>query len=294
MNNYFKILLYISLGFLIFALVKADFLVIPTFHRPWALLVSFLFLFIGIISDAWSWKAILNSSNFKVDYKSAYVSSGMSIFTKYIPGKIWVILGRATFIAEKYNYKNVETSTASLQGQLLSLWCGTLMALISLIGFNIPAIKMWLIALILFFILLSLMLFHKGFLNISSKILSKILSKEITLPNIKGREKLKTIPYFMGIWLFWSLGFYFLICSVYQDTLPFNAGFSFALGGTLGIIAIFAPGGLGIREGAFIAYLSALGLDIQDATTISISSRLWFLTGEILFFSSAFLLRKRI
>ena len=249
-----------------------------------------MLLMCGFLFDAKSWQNILQKNGYPIKYLDAFSSSGLSIFTKYIPGKIWTILGRATYISEKYSIKTVDTSTASLQAQLLSLWSGTLIALLSLIGYktNSQTLQYWLLALLIFWILLSIALFYKGFMKYSSLLLSKILNKDIQLPNINERKKIKTVPDFLAIWFFWSLAFFFLIDGINLTTLPFTTGFSFALGGTLGIIAVFAPGGLGIREGVIVAYLVTIGLSIEEATTISIVSRLWYLIGESIFFITAF------
>ncbi len=293
MKGYFNILLYISLIFLVIALVRADYLVMPVIHSKAMLCYSLAFLFTGFLFDALSWKKMLNSNNYKVSLNNAYISSGMAIFTKYIPGKIWVILGRSSYIAEAYNYSKIDTSTVSLQAQLLSLWSGVLVALLSLIKVKNDSLNIWLIGLILFWIALSFMIFHNGFLKYSSLILGKVLKKKIILPNVSERKKLCTIPYFTAIWIVWSIGFYFLIRTIHPNVIALNAGFSFALGGTLGIIAVFAPGGLGIREGVLITYLSSLGLTIPESTTIAFGSRIWYLIGECFFFITALIAKKR-
>jgi uncharacterized membrane protein YbhN (UPF0104 family) len=59
-----------------------------------------------------------------------------------------------------------------------------------------------------------------------------------------------------------------------------------------GILAIFLPGGIGVREGIMTAYLSALGIELELAITIATLSRLWFITGEVFIFLMALILKK--
>ncbi len=62
-------------------------------------------------------------------------------------------------------------------------------------------------------------------------------------------------------------------------------GLVFPLSGTLGILAGFAPGGIGVREGLMVSCLVLAGFEITEAATISIASRLWFLIGESFIFA---------
>ena len=67
--------------------------------------------------------------------------------------------------------------------------------------------------------------------------------------------------------------------------------FAFPLSVCIGLIAIFLPGGLGLREGVIIAYLSLVGMEIETATTISFISRFWFVGGEVFIFLLAMAIR---
>ena len=79
------------------------------------------------------------------------------------------------------------------------------------------------------------------------------------------------------------MGFYFLCLSfnVQPNELIF---FAFPLATIIGIIMIFVPGGLGAREGVLVVLLVSSNVPLQIATTISISSRLWFFFGEVFLF----------
>jgi uncharacterized membrane protein YbhN (UPF0104 family) len=78
-----------------------------------------------------------------------------------------------------------------------------------------------------------------------------------------------------------------------EEPLPFPIAFAFGLAGSIGIMAVFAPGGLGVREGILTGFLTLAGVDLPVATTIAVTSRLWFLAGELFIFLLAVVLRPR-
>jgi uncharacterized membrane protein YbhN (UPF0104 family) len=81
--------------------------------------------------------------------------------------------------------------------------------------------------------------------------------------------------------------------SLTETTLSFKYGLTFPLAATLGILAIIAPGGIGVREGVLFLFLNSSGaLTVEEATTISVFSRVWFLVGESFLFLIALLMSK--
>ena len=91
----------------------------------------------------------------------------------------------------------------------------------------------------------------------------------------------KVVPYHVGIWLLWSTGFLCLAGALSNVPIPWTLAFAFPLATTIGIVAVIAPGGVGVREGVLVGYLSSQGLPLELATTIAVASRLWFLIGEV-------------
>jgi uncharacterized membrane protein YbhN (UPF0104 family) len=56
------------------------------------------------------------------------------------------------------------------------------------------------------------------------------------------------------------------------------------LANNIGIIAIFAPSGVGVREGVMIGYMMLAGISSEVAIMLAVMARLWFLISEILIF----------
>jgi uncharacterized membrane protein YbhN (UPF0104 family) len=83
-------------------------------------------------------------------------------------------------------------------------------------------------------------------------------------------------------WLVGGIGFYIFVNSVYPvapQFILFLTG-ALAVSNTLGLIAVFAPSGLGVREGALV-YLLSFMMATPVAVVISILTRLWMTLIEI-------------
>jgi uncharacterized membrane protein YbhN (UPF0104 family) len=83
-------------------------------------------------------------------------------------------------------------------------------------------------------------------------------------------------------WGIGGFGFYLFVDSVYPLALRYSlfvAG-AVAFSSTLGLIALFAPSGLGVREGALV-YLLGFIMPTPVAVILSILTRIWMTLIEI-------------
>lgn len=291
MKNWFRYIFYASLVFLIIALIRADYLIIPHIHNYAKLAVSLVLLFTGFVFNALSWAKALKQAEYKVTWSDGIASAGLSIFAKYIPGKIWVIMGRAEFLVKKYRFSRKDMGSLSLDAQFVALWAALLLGTIGMVSIN--SINLYGLSVLLLFIILSLVIYTPLFHRLAEILLSRITKKQVSFPKLPFLKVLKVILWYGLNWGTWCISFYFLAGSLVEDTLPFSIAFAFGLAGSIGILAVFAPGGLGVREGILTGFLTIAGLDLQMATTIAIASRLWFLLGEIFIFVFALILERR-
>lgn len=246
--------------------------------------LSFLFLFIGMICQLLTWHVMLNSKYDQIQAKDSFASFGITVFTKYIPGKVLSVLSRSDSISKKYSLNFISISGISLQTQLLTILIGLLLGFISLRS-NILA---FVFASSLIISIISLM---------NSQVMSwveyeflTLFKKEITFIRYSLLSILRVIPVFTAFWIFLCIGFYFFIGAF--DSISMQGSFMFALAATVGILAIIAPGGLGIREGFLFVALQESGIQADVALSLSLMSRLWFLVGEICMFSIGVVCKK--
>ena len=285
MKKWYKYIIYASVLFAIIYLAKANFLIVPEIYSFQSLTWCILTLFAGFIFDGLAWGAALNKQGYrKVSFLNAIVGHGISIFGKYIPGKLWVIIGRAGYISKKYDLDEKEIGILSLNTQFISLWVGLLLS--SLMFFELQISKYKFIILITFFIwfLLTLILFTNFFHRLFKNIYKRLFKKDVLISKLDFSVALSIIPYYLIMWLLWCSSFYFLMNTVTNYNLPVLSALSFPFAANIGLIIIIAPGGLGVRESLLLGVLLIYDISMTDATTISVISRLWFFIGEIFIF----------
>lgn len=279
-NNIF---IYVSLSFLIIFLAKKNYFDLPNVSSCFFLIIAIILVICGMLGNGIAWQKILALNNYKVTFKDSLISMGISVFGKYIPGKFWMILGRSSHISEKYGYPIGTISSISFVAQLISIWVGLIIGISGIIIYiDIPIWMMILsFSFVLFFLLFITPIFQKIILPkiVPIRILKKIIIEDISL-----KQFVKATPYFAISWVLYFFGFYYFSIGLIDDSFNFVMAFTFPLAASFGILTFFAPGGLGVREGLLFALLIASGLSQNDATTISVTSRLWFLIGETFIF----------
>ena len=281
MKVFFKVLIYLSLIFLVAYLYRFDYLDVRGLEMdPGFLLLSTFFLWAGFFMSTQSWWKALKVHDIIVTPKIAIISHGLSVFAKYIPGKVWVILGRASFISSnKVVMRNA--SYISLKEQLIYVWLGLFIGIGPLLYYYpLNGFVLLVLVLTLFF---SFFLYSKAFHRLVIRLLSFLIRRGLDVPLVTFREVAPLILYVLSYWLLWMIAFYFF---VYAFKIDFSISIIFAwpLGISLGVLALITPGGIGVREGIMTGFMILTGMAIETATTIAILSRLWFISGEIFIF----------
>lgn len=292
MKSWHKYIVYLSVVFLAVALYKADYLKVPHIFSVFALAASFLLLFAGFILNAISWRQVLQKSNIAVGLGESFAGLGLSVFGKYIPGKIWLVMGRAAYLAEKSHYSLGALSAVSLNTQFIAIWVGLVLGLIGIYLAGGGHLWSWLILAV--WVVLTVVIFSPFIHAKAEQAMRRLLHKDFTIPKLSFRSTLSVMPWFVGYWALWSCGFYLFVNSLTATTVPWNVGFGFPLAGTLGIMTFISPGGLGTREAVMTGYLALAGIPLVEATTVAVASRLWFLGGEVFIFISGWIVHKRI
>jgi uncharacterized membrane protein YbhN (UPF0104 family) len=270
----------IAFGFVVLILFKTEWNTIRSNLDIKLFILASVFCVAGFFFQAFSWFALLRLGSFNVSIKDAVCSVGITIFSKYIPGKVWMILGRVGYLLERYTLNKKKLASFSLLAQILSLLVAFFVSFLLTINnqavLNQLNIQVELALIISFTGIYLLTYFLKRFFLVSSKHIF--------------------IMFFVSafMWLFWGIGFAFLY---YALNIEFEIRFSeliatFIFSALVGILAFIVPGGLGVREASMVSILSILGLNIHLAISIAAISRVWFLISEIVFFFMCNFLKK--
>jgi len=144
------------------------------------------------------------------------------------------------------------------------------------------------------------LVFLLGLISLHPRFLQKILNW--ILGQFKKEPLSLSISYWDILWILFvcilswivgGIGFYLFIDSVHPvapQYILFLTG-ALAASSTLGLIAIFAPSGLGVREGALV-YLLSFVMAAPVGVILSILTRIWMTLIEIGLIGMIYLLRK--
>ena len=149
---------------------------------------------------------------------------------------------------------------------------------------------------IIAFILLAVMLIamHPFFQNIFFRLLNRFLRKPIEKYEISYFNLLKLLFGFVLNWMIAGWGFYFLAKSIAPEInasqFLYLTGL-FGLSVFIGMVSLFAPSGIGVREGILVLGLTPI-LSAQSAVVISLVARIWSMIPEVLLAVFAMLIEK--
>jgi len=247
------------------------------------LILSTLIFALSYFIQIWAWYLITLKLNIAISFRETLESWFYSQLGKYLPGKVWLLLSRFYFYESKGKSKKA-ISIALYFETVTVVGAACLIFLAALIFHNEKwPISPWGQSGWLFLLLLL------GFVSLHPRVLQKILNwvlirfkREPLSLSISYSDILWILSVCIISWIVGGIGFYFFVNSVYPvapQSILFLTG-ALAISSTLGLIALFAPSGLGVREGALVYILSFM-MATPVAVIISILTRIWTTLIEI-------------
>jgi hypothetical protein len=258
---------------------------IPHINKPENLLLSYFFLLAGFLFEFLLLRTIINLKYRDVKLIDVIIASSITIFGKYIPGKIWSVVGRAGYLSARYNINLKNLSIISLYEQLFFLATGIFVSCFTVFfTFELSAIsKILLLSGILSPILL-----------ISNKLIYfifKLFRKEYPQVYISFQKKIILFLISSAVWINWAFAFYLYSAALTNEKVSILIALGYPISIAFGTLSIISPGGLGVREAVLFSYLTKYGLSSVLANTISITARIWFLFVEIFIFIIGYILK---
>ena len=262
--------------------------------EAYPLVLSTLIFAFSYFIQIWAWYLITVKLGIALSTSDTLKSWFYSQLGKYLPGKVWLLLSRFYFYESKGKSKKA-ISIALYFETVTIIGAACLIFLAALIFHNEKSpISPWGQSVWLFPLLLL------GFVSLHPRVLQKILNW--VLIRLKREPLSLSISYSDILWILFvciiswivgGIGFYFFVNSVYPvapQTILFLTG-ALAISSTLGLIALFAPSGLGVREGALV-YLLSFMMATPVAVIISVLTRIWMTLIEIGLIGVVYLLRQ--
>lgn len=249
---------------------------------------SMLFYFVYKITLASLWHYITKINDCSIKYEKAVTSYLYSILGKYIPGKVFMLAARLTYYKEE-DAPLAKVTVCFFIENVCTLLGAAMLFIVSLFFFPNELLNdyKWLTVLLIvaFFVCI-----HPKIINFFLRIIGKLFKKNLEIP-MKYSQMLKVVLMFIGNWLIVGFGFFILTKSIYPEVgwneMLYCAGI-WGVSAIMGILAIFAPSGLGVREGIIVAGLMLI-MPESDAMVISVVSRLWQTIPELVLVALAFI-----
>jgi hypothetical protein len=209
----------------------------------------------------------------------------MSNLARYIPGAVWQFAGLAA-MSTRRGISPLAATAAILIQQLVLLLTGGIIAVVAaprLLGpwtAGFPPIVLVAIALAGLVALVSAL---PWLLRRAQPLIERRLRGHVTLPRPTTGQLAANVGRTTAVWIGYGVSFWLLGRALYGIGAPtlFDASVAFVAASVLGIAAIFAPGGIVIREVA-IAGALAPAIGLERATVLAIASRVWMIALEIL------------
>jgi glycosyltransferase 2 family protein len=247
--------------------------------------------------SAWNWGRVLKAFNYKLSFSDIFDIFFKTNLAKYLPGKVWQIAS-STYMAAKLGIPEGVAFTASLAGQAYSVLSGLSLFIIALtFGFikspvNLQLYFKWtaLPALIVLLVLAARPHLVERIMNWALRLMKR---EEVTI-RISLKEAVELFALYTITWFLFGLSLWFLANALVKVEFSFCFSFTaiLAVAVVIGFLALFTPGGLGVREGVIALFLSPIYiLPTPLPSAIAVGFRIISVLVEVIAFGLAWILR---
>ena len=202
------------------------------------------------------WRLILRAMGVRIDYRTALRSEMLSMVAKYAPGGVWTPAARVVAL-RRVGVRNTPLVLGSIALEAgLSAIAGVLVFAAALPTVESNGQPVWQLA--AFALLLGVLLHPRVFQPLAGRIARAMGGGEI--PPVRQRVLFGLLAYYCLTWVLAGVGLFFLARSVSNppvSSIPYLGGVS-AVGAIAAVLVVFAPSGLGVREGAMYSCLVAV------------------------------------
>ena len=238
---------------------------------------SSLLLMIGYAISATNWAYIVNDLGGpqipKADAIRLFMIANLG---RYIPGKIWQIAG-LTALAKDRGVPPGTAVGAAVLGQGIALVAAAGLG-IGLYDAILPPGYFGLISIVLIGSVVVLATIPVSFKAGAQLWLRFMGSQTIDTPS--PTSGLRWLLLYFVNWIVYALAFWMMVASFDSDISLIPVAAAFPAAYVLGYLMIFAPAGLGVREGFLIVFLSP-HLGLGPSGVIAVVARLWTTLTEV-------------
>ncbi len=199
---------------------------------------------------------------------------------KYLPGKVWSIAAMS-LMAREQAVSPVAAAGSSILIQLITISTGIGLALFM----SVRAVDQPGLAIVVGLVLATAIASLPFTLPRLASVTSGLTGRTIEVPPLATGTLLLTVARSLVSWLAYGVAFQFFVRGILGSAAGATTSYIavYAASYILGFLALFAPGGVIVRESALVAGMVRLGLAGQaDAFAVAVASRLWLTVVELL------------
>jgi hypothetical protein len=206
----------------------------------------------------------------------------LSNAARYIPGAIWQFVAAARLGAGS-GLPQVVTLSSMIVHVLLSLATASTVAVLTLplVGLGLPAWLAWTLRVAAPCAAVACV--HPAAINLGLRLVPRALHRDVLSWHASWGEGLQVLALALASWLLYGAAYFLFLAALAPvpiARLPEAAGVN-ALSFVVSYVAVFAPGGLGVRE-PVMTVLLRLMLPVGVAAVVAVAARLWSVAAELL------------
>lgn len=254
-----------------------------TAARPdwWAILRSCALVLCSYLVLIQTWRQTVNAWGEHLSFPDATRIWFVSNLGKYVPGKVWAIAAMGT-LAQEAGVSPVAAIGSSLVVQLVNVVTGFGVFLVA--GAHVMQLPGGTTA--AFLALTALLVFTPWLVPLAVRLLNRVTIRQFAEPHLPARAIWWAAAGTALAWVFYGVAFQWFAAGIYGSATAGKTGDWIALfigPYLLGFVALFSPGGLGVREVAMAEALQRSGLAAGAAAALLVAaSRVWLTLLEII------------
>jgi uncharacterized membrane protein YbhN (UPF0104 family) len=251
---------------------------------------SCLLVFVSYTVLVEAWRRMVAGFGSTITYSDAATIWFISNLGKYIPGKVWQ-LGSMALMARERGVSPMAAAGSAVVMTMIHTVAG--FGVVAITG--VTVLDLPLVAVIALVASGALLLLSPHIVPRVASVLARILKREIPLRAPTARSLWYAAAASTLSWVLYGLAFYLLSLGVGIPPAGAPGVYVAVFGGSylLGFLALFAPGGVGVREVVMAAALTKFGMPQGPAILLVLASRLWLTVLELIP-ALALLLRYRL
>ncbi len=255
-------------------------------ERDWSpdwtvLALSVVMVLASLLYWATIWAAQVRLAGVRARFGRATAGALVSGLGKYLPGKVWSVLGRAYFLKQD-GVPMRQAGALALLSQFSMLVADAIVGLWAL-PLLMGGDYAWVIPAAIATAAGGLIIMHPKLYLALVNLGLRLTGREPLDMTLSFGQVLLWILLAMTTTLTSAAAFAVLIMAfapMNWGHVPLLVG-GLALARVIGLLALFAPAGLGVREGILMLVLPAIVGGAEAAIVISLASRLWYTLAEV-------------